>query len=370
MNRWILDLPPNRTRRAYPGGLLLEELEGKSNPHDSDRPEDWVASVVAARNPGLAPIENEGLATLRDGKGGSALLKDVIETDPCHYLGPRHVDARGTNPGFLLKLLDSATRLHVQVHPTREFARCHLNSPFGKLECYHIIATRPGTRAFIWLGFQHPPTKAEFRRVVSEQDIPAMASWFDTIPVEPGETWLVPGGMLHAIGGGILLIEMMEPSDLSIRFEFERAGVKIPPEARFLGKDVDFAMDMIDFSPHPVIDVFQKYRIQPRCIREDAACSEHVLVDGRHVDCFEARKVVIRGAASIPKDDRLLVYITIKGSGQLQVKDEIVAVKEGSKVLIPAAATSVTAKPSGNTPLELIGCMPGAITSPLTKKDG
>jgi len=341
--------------------LLLDTIEGRENPRDSDRPEDWVASVVPARNPGLVPIENEGLATLNDGHGCPVLLKAVIEKDPYHYLGKKHVNVRGTNLGFLLKLLDSATRLHVQVHPTREFARARLNSQFGKLECYHILATRPGTRAIIRLGFQHPPTKAEFRRVVTEQDMPAMDAWFEEIPVEPGETWLVPGGMPHAIGGGILLVEMMEPSDLTVRLEFERMGVVIPPEARFLGHGVDFAMEMIDFSPLPVIDAVQQYKLEPRCIRADAACSEHVLVDNRWVDCFETRKVVVRGATSIPKDDRLLVYIVVKGSGVLQVKDEKVPVKEGSKVLIPAAASSVEAMPRGNSPLELIGCMPGSV---------
>ncbi|NMC06761.1 MAG: mannose-6-phosphate isomerase [Candidatus Lokiarchaeota archaeon] len=358
-------MPPNRTRRAYPGGLLLDRLEGKVDPRDGDRPEDWIASVVPARNPGLPPVENEGLASLRGGTGKEppVLLKDVIEQDPRHYLGPAHVAARGKNPGFLLKLLDSATRLHVQVHPTREFARSRLNAPFGKLECYHVLATRPGTQAFIRLGFQHPPAKDEFRRVVVEQDIPAMDTWFDNIPVEPGETWLVPGGVPHAIGGGILIVEMMEPSDLSIRFEFERAGIVIPPEARFLGRDVDFAMDVLDFTPIPVKDASRRYRLESTCIRDDASCTEHVLVDSRRVDCFEARKVVIKQATLVKMDGRMLVFIVIQGAGELQVEGEKVAVKEGSKVLIPAAARVVHVKPSGCTPLVLIGCMPGAFTA-------
>ncbi|MBN2151238.1 MAG: mannose-6-phosphate isomerase [Candidatus Lokiarchaeota archaeon] len=363
MNRWIHDLPPNRTRRAYAGGLLLDKLQGATDPSDGDRPEDWVASVVPARNPGLVPIENEGLSTLNSGDGGVVLLKDVIEGDPTHYLGEAHVNAHGTSPGFLVKMLDSATRLNLQAHPTREFARSRLNSPFGKLECYHIIETRPAYMPAIHLGFQHPPGRAEFRRAVVEQDIPAMASWFESIPVQPGETWLVPGGVPHALGGGLLLVEVMEPSDLAIRFEFERGGVVVPPEARFLGRDVDFAMDVIDFTRLPVDEAFAKCRLMPRELRSTGDFSEQVLVEGHQVDCFEVHRFVVERAASIPKDTRMLVCIVVQGAGEMAVNGEAVGVEKGSKVLVPAAARAVKVVPRGEDPVVLVGCMTGRTLS-------
>ncbi len=310
-------------------------------------------------------MTHEGLSAVRggdDGTGKVMLLKELFELDPLHYLGDAHVNAHGTNPGFLVKLLDSATRLNLQAHPTREFAKTRLNSPFGKLECYHIIGTRPGFMPTIRLGFQHPPDKAEFRRAVAEQDMIAMGSWFDFILVQPGETWLVPGGVPHAIGGGLLLVELMEPSDLSIRFEFKRGGMEIPPEARFLGRDVDFAMDLLDFTRLPINEAFAKYCIPSRELRSSAAFSEEILVDGHQVDCFEVHKISVREAASIPKDPRMMVCIVVQGAGEMVVQGETVSVRAGSKVLIPAAAAALKVQPQGNDPLELLGCMPGHVT--------
>jgi mannose-6-phosphate isomerase len=307
-------------------------------------------------------VAHEGLSTVCNGDGGSGkavLLKELFELDPLHFLGEAHVNVHGTNPGFLVKLLDSATRLNLQAHPTREFARTRLNSPYGKLECYHILGTRPAFMPTIRLGFQHPPDKAEFRRAVVEQDMFALGSWFDFILVQPGETWLVPGGVPHAIGGGLLLVELMEPSDLSIRFEFEREGMVVPPEARFLGRDVDFAMDVLDFTRLPLNEAFTKYCLPPREIWSSAAFSEQVLVDGHQVDCFEAHKIVVRLAASIPKDPRMMICIVVQGTGDIAVEGETASVKAGSKVLVPAAATTLKVRPGGSEPLVMIGCMPG-----------
>jgi len=61
MKKMILTLPPNRVRRNYKGGQQLDQLEGNTNPADGNRPEDWIASTVEARNPGLAKIDNEDL---------------------------------------------------------------------------------------------------------------------------------------------------------------------------------------------------------------------------------------------------------------------------------------------------------------------
>ena len=127
MHRWILPLPPNRTRRNYRGGALLDRWEGKPDGVDGDRPEDWIASTTRAVNPGLPPVEDEGLARVMDGER-RLTVAELFASAPEHYLGARHVEAVGAEPGFLLKLLDSAMRLHVQAHPTRQARRALLGA--------------------------------------------------------------------------------------------------------------------------------------------------------------------------------------------------------------------------------------------------
>ena len=148
----------------------------------------------------------------------------------------------------LVKYLDAAVRLPFQVHPTVDFSRRRLNSENGKTEAYYILNTRPEvTEPFIYLGFQRPPGREELRRMIVEQDIPAMERCFDRIPVKPGDVFVVPGGLPHAIGGGVLMVEVMEPTDFVARIEFQVAGRTIPESARFMGRDVDFALDMFSF---------------------------------------------------------------------------------------------------------------------------
>ena len=155
--RFLLELPANRVRRNYSGGALLDGLEGLPDPEDGDRPEDWIASTVQARNPGLEEIPNEGLATVRDESGTVHFLRDLFAADPAHYLGQQHFDHLGPELGFLTKYLDSGMRLHVQAHPTAEFAQRHLSSRWGKLETYVVLGVREAGRGYLRLGFQRAP---------------------------------------------------------------------------------------------------------------------------------------------------------------------------------------------------------------------
>jgi mannose-6-phosphate isomerase class I len=172
MKKSLIHFTENRVRRNYCGGSGLDRFNGKLNCLDSDRPEDWIASTVFAENPGLAPIANEGLAKVSV-DGVEQLFIDFLAGDPGFYLGRKHVEKHGVNLGFLAKLLDSSMRLHVQAHPTAEFARKYLDSRFGKLECYYILGCREDVEPYIRFGFQHPPSPEEWTRIVFEQDIKA-----------------------------------------------------------------------------------------------------------------------------------------------------------------------------------------------------
>ena len=65
---------------------------------------------------------------------------------------------------------------------------------------------------------------------MEKQDKARMDGCFEKIPVQVGEVWYIPGGMPHAIGEGITMLEIMEPSDLVVRCEFEREGIVVPGE--------------------------------------------------------------------------------------------------------------------------------------------
>ncbi len=199
---------------------------------------------------------SEGVSLVR--LGHDATLHDfsqLLALDPEYFLGAAHVKKYGAQPQLLVKFLDSGTRLHFQVHPTRDFARRILGAPSGKTEAYHVLAVRDSTNAkveptgYIYAGFQRPPQPAQLREWIVTQNIAAIAECFDPIPVKAGDTFIIPGGTPHALGAGVFMVEIQEPSDLVVRFEFERAGYVLPEAARFMNRDVDFALTVFQFVP-------------------------------------------------------------------------------------------------------------------------
>lgn len=352
-------MPPNRVRRNYLGGALLERWEGGPDGRDGDRPEDWLASTTPARNPGLPPVEEEGIATVR---ADDKLLRvsDLFAAQPDHWLGPDHVSSVGLQLGFLMKLLDSSMRLHVQAHPTRQFARKHLDSRWGKLETYVILAAREGTDPFIRLGFQHAPEPEEWRRIVLEQDIAAMDACFEPVPVRPGEVWFIPGGLPHAIGPGLLVLETMEPTDLVVRCEFEREGIVVPPEARFMGRDPDFALSIFDLTSVTVAEIRDRYRVVPRVLRSDRFCTVEELIGSSETDCFTINRITVSGQTRYDKTDQIHVGVVTSGEGRIGIGAERLSVRQGSRFIVPAAAEVMDLHAGDSDKLEVALARPGS----------
>ncbi len=351
----LIPLLPNRVRRNYRGGFLLDQLQSEPAPRDGDRPENWLASTVRAVNPGLDPVPDEGLSRVQIPSSGNIGLQELFHAAPDYYFGPSHVGRLGPQLGFLAKLLDSSMRLHVQAHPTAAFAREHLHSPWGKLETYVILAVRDPATAYIRLGFQRPPSPEQWRRIVLEQDISAMDACFDPIPVKVGQVWLVPGGLPHAIGEGVLMLEVMEPSDLVVRCEFEREGVIVPPAARFMQTDIDLALQIFDYTPLSVAEVEAKYKITPRSISP----AEELLIGPEQTNRFSITRITTDISTSLPSPGHLRLGVVAGGQGTLMVDDSSLCLKQGVCFLLAASAPVGTLTPSSGEPVQILFCSPG-----------
>jgi len=338
---------PTRVRRNYTGGRLLDELEARRTPCDGNRPESWLASTTPASNPGMEPEEGEGLTRCRLSGGREMPLARLLAENAVHFLGARHVAMQGPSPGFLAKLLDSAMRLHVQAHPTAEFARRHLGSPYGKLETYHVLAVREGQEGYIRLGFQRPPSREEWKHIIATQDIAAMDACFDKIPVRPGETWLVPGGMPHAIGEGVLMVEVMEPSDLVVRCEFERGGVWVPEQARYMGKDLDFCLDIFDYQARSAEQIRELLLIAPERLAAGPGWEVERLIGSKRTSCFEILRLRGRRPMPLPEDKRCGFLVQIAGASLLRSQGEELVVHRGGACLCAAAAHQAFLDPLG-----------------------
>lgn len=337
----VILLSANRVWRTYPGGKTLDKLECKTTTEDSHFAEDWIASTTRAVNKGREAFDQEGYSKV-EANGEWYLLKELMQEYPGEILGDTHYKKYGANTQFLLKFLDSAIRLHIQAHPTIAFSQKYLNSNSGKTEAYVILDIREEvSEPYIFLGFQHPPAVDDFRQAVLDQDSEKILSCFEKIYIQPGDVFIVPGGLPHAIGEGVFMIEIMEPTDFVVRLEFERGGYVLPEEARFMGRNVDFAMDMIEFKPLPVVQVKQQYFCKPVLVNKGTNYEEFILIGNEQTPCFSVRKLKISGRFT-HKPGSFYVGIVAHGEGIIEAGTEYVRIKKGDKFVIPFKTREVT----------------------------
>jgi mannose-6-phosphate isomerase len=108
---------------------------------------------------------------------------------------------------LLVKMLFTSERLSVQVHPDDGE-----DGPRGKTEMWHIVDAEPS--ATIALGFREPITRERLLDSTRTGEVEQLLNW---VPVRPGETYFVPAHTVHAIGGGIVLFEIQQNSDVTYR---------------------------------------------------------------------------------------------------------------------------------------------------------
>jgi mannose-6-phosphate isomerase len=296
----VIALPANQPEKFYRGAGRIADF--RNVPALPDRPEDWVGSVTSLH--GRAPA---GLSTLPDGR----LLADAIAADPRHWLGPDRTDV-----GILTKLLDAGQRLPLHVHPDRRFATAHLASPYGKTEAWVIVSARPG--AYIHLGFARDVEPGELAGWVAGQQTERMLAATNRVPVKAGDAILCPAGVPHAIGDGILLVEIQEPTDFSVLLEYEGFGLT----GGHLGLGYDLALQCVDRG------AWTPARLE--ALRGDGRSLLPPAAD----EFFTARR--LRGGDHLER--RFGLAVVVAGEGLLTGEHDDLSLRRGDTLLIPYAA--------------------------------
>ena len=232
-------LPPNVIDHFYLGGRLLAALRGVELP-SSRRPEEWLAATVHR-----ADDPTVGSSRLTDGR----LFADVVAADREGWTGSAAgaPGAGAADTGLLVKLLDAGQRLPVHVHPTREFARAHLHSCYGKSEAWYVLAVE-GDDPAVWVGWRDDVEPAELAAGIDAQDSAWMLDRLNKITVRPGDGILVPAGEPHATGAGVFVVEVQEPTDFSILLEWSVTTATRDESHLDLG--FDLALRAVDHRGH------------------------------------------------------------------------------------------------------------------------
>ena len=160
-------------------------------------------------------------------------INEFIKSEPINkYINPKIQN-------LLIKLIDSAQSLSIQVHPSDEYALKYENS-LGKTEMWIILDAKEGS--YINLGFNQDVKKEDFPELIKDDSI---LSYLNKIYVKPGDIYLIQPGTIHAIGEGITLLEIQESSKLTYRvYDFNR----IDKNGNKRELHVSKAMDVLNFS--------------------------------------------------------------------------------------------------------------------------
>jgi mannose-6-phosphate isomerase len=326
-------LPPNQFHRFYRGGARIDALRGRPAGADG-RPEDWVGSTATSFG-----HQTEGLSRLDDG----TLLRDLLTQDPAAFLGTEHTHRYGADPALLVKLLDAGERLPVHFHPGRRFARERLNLGFGKTEAWIILEAEPG--AAVHVGLKEPVDEGTVRGWVDRQDADEMLEALHRVPVQAGDAILVPAGTLHAIGEGILLLELQEPTDLSVLVEFAR--FPLDEGAEHLGLGWDAALQALDRAPAP-LDQLTGGHADNGPVR--------ALLPADAAPYFRAERV--RAGAEL--EPSFAVLVVQRGEGTLRTEHgHTLPLRRGTTALVPHAAGRTTVEGD----VDAIRCLPPAPTA-------
>lgn len=332
-------LPANQPAdRFYAGGARIAAFRGPGgHPAAGDHvPEDWVGSTTT-----LFGEAELGRTRLPDGR----LLADAVAADPTAWLGPEHVARYGADAGLLVKLLDAGERLPVHAHPDVAFAARRLGLAHGKTEAWVALAAAP-----VHLGFRRDVDAAELREWVDRQDTAGMLDAMHVLDLEPGDAVLVPAGLPHAIGAGAFVVELQEPTDLSILVEWDGFAID-GAAAGHLGLGFDVALAALDRRGRSAAEV--------AALRGARAGDDGDLLPAA-APFFRVER--LRGAGGW--DPGFAVVVAVAGSGALVAAGGgRTPVSAGSTVLVPWSAGPLRVEPDAGATLEVLRCRPPAADS-------
>lgn len=342
-----------RVWRTYTGGRKLDEISGKELYEDGHFPELWILSTVQAKNSNREEIV-EGICYVKLGDK-EVSLAELIATYPSEMLGVEYNKKFNGSMGVLVKMIDAKERLTIQVHPTKEKAKDYFNSEYGKTECWHIIDTRvdKGEEPCIYIGFKENVTRDIFLQYFEQQELEKMLDLLHCIKVKKGETYIIPGGIPHAIGAGCILIEIQEPTDYTLRVEKTTpGGYQIDEFTCHQGIGVEKMMDCFTYDAESLEGILSICKIP----------EDRRMVDGNEVvrlvgysdtPYFRMEKILVHTSIMLNVESSFYGIYILSGNGKLIILDKEIPIMPNDQYFISTICDDFIIKAEG-TAIEII----------------
>ncbi|WFB36676.1 mannose-6-phosphate isomerase [Kiritimatiellota bacterium B12222] len=307
---------PLRFRPVYQpyiwGGTKLRSHLGREDTPEGIVAESWEVSS-----------REDGMGVVAEGLHAGKTFRELLAQDAAGILGTR---VKKADFPLLIKVLDAAKTLSVQVHPNDETA-----AQFGgeaKTETWYILEADPG--ACVYCGIAEGVSPEQYRAAIADNTVEPLMK---KIPVKVGDAIFVPGGRVHAIAEGCLLLEVQQNSNTTYRiYDWGRV------DAQGVGRElhIDQAMQVSIFEE-------EGSALTPSIPLEPLAGMprEQIMVS----PYFLLERLSLEASASLPAcPESFQVLFAIDGDLEVSAGGETVVVKAGSSVLLPAAAASADLK--------------------------
>jgi len=293
------------------GGDGLARFFGKQLPAGRPIGESWEVSAY----PGMTGV-------VTDGPCAGVSLDTLCREFPHEILGEQLLEQDIREFPLLIKFIDARELLSVQVHPDDAYARRYEKMPWGKCEMWYILQAEPGARLIYGLAEEVSPE--EFLRAAEEGTI---ERYLHEVEVCAGDVMVIPPGCVHALGGGIIICEVQESSDLTYRiYDWGRVGLDGRPRALHLDK----ALEVIDFSLLRPKKGYPLTVSDQRGDRQYLSACQHYAVE----------LITIEGKWEDPDDRRAFhVLSVVEGTGRVvDSQGSETGFRKGESLLLPAMA--------------------------------
>jgi mannose-6-phosphate isomerase len=308
-NLYPLRFDPQVKQRVWGGDALCRNY-GKSNCSEATG-ESWE---ICGLQGDLSVVSNGFLA------GND--IAEIAEVYMGDLVGEDIYEKFGIEFPLLIKLLDAREMLSVQVHPDDTLARKR-HSAYGKSELWYVLEAEPD--AVIYSGFNRDITADEYLEALANKRLPSL---MNKVNPSPGDVFYLPAGTIHCIGGGVVVAEIQQTSDITYRiYDWDRQS----SEGITRELHNDLAIDALSFKK------FNNPVMHCPVIPE----SPLVIADNSHfhITLAGADGVITRDYSL---NDSFVIIICTSGSLEIKQGEESEKLKRGDTVLIPAVTDMIT----------------------------
>jgi len=299
------------------GGRRLGEFLGRALPGTGPVGEAWVLSD-----------QGDHVTRVAEGPLQGKSLRELMATASERILGPAGKGA--SQFPLLLKFLDARDKLSVQVHPSDAHEHLLPTGQRGKTEVWLVLQAEPGSR--IYAGLTPGTTATDLRRALAERQVARHLASF--VP-RAGDCVFLPAGTVHALGGGVMLFEVQQNSDMTFRlYDWDRVDAQTGKPRQLHVEESLACTDFASVVRGPVTPVIES----PAPVRRE-----------RLVRCpyFQLWRLTATQPFSAGADQRCSILVGLEGEAVLHHHEKTYGLRRGDVLLLPAEVGACRCEPAG-----------------------